>query len=329
MQRIERLINLTAYLLYKQRPVTWEQLRKTVYAGQSTGGVALKRMFERDKDELREMGIDVQTERDPLNGESGYIIPRERYYLPELDLAPDERVALTMVWRLFLGSGTPFGGPAHSALLKFAFDEEPAEGEIPHVHWIESPQDRDLLDAILEGLVRRKYIEFSYRALDASEPVRRRVEPYGLFSRRGSWYVVGKCHLRGETRCFKLDRFTSGVTINQKKPHAHDFEVPPGFDIEEEARWEWPLPTGEEDIQAVVSFDPKLAFAYDGGHAEVVSTKRLRDGRLEATYEVGDPEQFVDWVLEFGTDAKLVSPLELVEIAKERLRGVIVGAKRR
>jgi len=329
LNKIERLINLTAYLLDSSKPITLEELKETVYRGQS-GGVALRRMFERDKEELRDMGIDVKVvkrgDEDP-----GYTIDRGDYYLPHLDLTPEERVSLTMVSRLFLGSGTPFSGPAHSALLKLAFDEDAAgvavEEAVPHVHWVGVPGERAALTDILDGLVRRKLLSFSYRSLDATEPIEREVEPYGLFNRDGHWYLAGKCHLRGEIRCFKLDRISAEVTVNKTAPRTPDFEVPPGFDIEKEANWDWPLPCEEEDVEARVRFSSRLAFAHTSTRAAVMGLKRNRDGSLEVTYEVADPENFVDRVLEFGTDAVILAPPELREMARERLEGALVAAR--
>ena len=328
MDRIERLIKLTAFLLDTRRPVTLGRLRKTVYLDQEGTEAALRRMFERDKEELREMGIDIKAVPVGPEDDVGYIIPRDQYYLPHLDLEPDERVALTMVSRLFLGSGTPFSGPAHSALLKLAFDarEKMTESRVPHIHWVGVPRDRELLGPIIDGLTRRKLLTFSYRALDATEPVEREVEPYGLFNRRGFWYMVGRCHLRGETRCFKLDRIGSRVEVNKKSPRTPDFKLPRGFNLAKEARWEWPLPSGEEDVVARVSFSQRLAFDSSTGRANVLSSKQRKDGSVEVTYDVGDPEQFVDWVLEFGTDARIVAPPELIEMARERLRGELTGA---
>jgi proteasome accessory factor B len=332
MNKIERLINLTAYLLDTRQPVTFDELDRTVYNDQPSGTRseknALHKMFERDKEELRDMGIEVEVKKAGPGGEEGYIIPRGKYYLPHLDLLPEEAVALTLVSRLFLGSGTPFSGPAHTALLKLAFEGGTVE-EVPHVHWVESPGDREALGAIVDALMRRKFLRFSYRALDASEPMAREVAPYGLFNWQGSWYMVGLCHFRDETRCFKLDRIVSKVEVNASKPRTPDFEVPEGFDIQKEAWWEWPPPREAEDIEACVAFSPKLAFARDSGPAKVLTEKRLKDGSLEVTFEVADPEQFMEWVLGFSTDARVVSPAELREMVMERLAGVLKGMKKR
>jgi proteasome accessory factor B len=332
MDKIERLINLTACLLDTSRPVTFEELGRTVYHDQPSRTTsemsALHKMFERDKEELRDMGIEVEARKAERGREEGYIIPRRKYYLPHLDLLPEEAVALTLVSRLFLGSGTPFSGPAHSALLKLAFEGGTVE-DVPHVYWVESPSDREALGSIVDALVRRKFLKFSYRALDASEPMAREVAPYGLFNWHGSWYMVGLCHFRDETRCFKLDRIVSKVEVNASRPRTADFEVPKGFNIQKEAWWEWPPPREAEDIEACVAFKPRLAFARESGPARVIGEDRKKDGSLEVTFEVADPEQFIEWVLGFGTDARVVSPAELREMVVERLAGVLKGMKKK
>jgi proteasome accessory factor B len=328
LDKIERLINLTACLLETRKPVPFESLKQTVYRGVSKGDISVRRMFERDKDELREMGIEIETVTSTLGDEQAYIIPRDRYYLPHIALAPDERVALTMVSRLFLGSGTPFSVPAQLALLKLAFEEQSAAGEVPHVHWVETPRDSELLGDMLDGLMRRKCLTFSYRALGAAEPVSREVEPYGLFNRGGAWYMVGMCHLRGEVRCFKLERITSDVDVNQAQPKTPDFEVPVGFDMHAEIDWERGG-SPETDLEAKVMFRPRLAFAAATGVARPVKGKTQPDGSLLASYKVSDAEQFVDWVLGFGTDALITSPPELRDIAREKLSGVLKGLEQK
>ncbi|PKQ28534.1 MAG: hypothetical protein CVT63_02335 [Candidatus Anoxymicrobium japonicum] len=328
MEKIERLINLTAYLLETRRPLSFDNLKETVYHGFSSGDKSLKRMFERDRDELVDMGIDVETVTGEWGDEVGYTISADKYYMPHIDLAGDERVALTMVSRLFLGSGTPFSVPAQLAMLKMAFQQQQDEQKAPHVHWVETPGDGELLGDILDALVRRKFVTFTYRALDSKTPLRRDVEPYGLFNRSGAWYFTGLCRLRGEIRCFKLERVMSGIQVNTKNPKTPDFEVPDGFDIRKEIDWERP-DAREAETRATVIFTSRLAFARDRGGFEIAGEKRLRDGRLEVAYVVADAEEFVEWVLGFGTDAVITSPDALKDIARERLEGVLEGLKAR
>ena len=192
------------------------------------------------------------------------------------------------------------------------------------MHWVETPRDSELLGDILDALVRRKLLKFTYRSLGSGEETEREVEPYGLFNKSGAWYFVGQCHLRDDVRCFKLERITSDVEVNPRNPKTVDFEVPEGFDMSAEIDWERPA-GGGADIRARVVFKPRLSFAATTGVAKVLGEKRLRDGRRAVTYEVADAEEFVDWILGFGTDALITAPKELKALVRERLEGVLKG----
>src|SRR5688572_29113300 len=89
MRRIERLINLIAALLETSRPMTAEEVRRDIAGYDQANFDSFRRAFERDKESLRAMGIPLETR--PVSPDAfsdhveGYIIPKERYYLPELD----------------------------------------------------------------------------------------------------------------------------------------------------------------------------------------------------------------------------------------------------
>lgn len=326
MHKIERLVNLTAYLLNSEHPVTFEKLRQTVYSQQSGDENALHRMFERDKKELREMGIEVQTVSAPLDQDTGYTIYGEDYYLPELKLTPEEKVGVTIVSRLFLRSGTPFGGPAQFLLLKLGFDSEKKislEDAVPHIHWIGVSRDSELLNAVLEGLVRRKRLRFSYRSWNSTEDVDREVDTYGVFNRDGYWYLVGYCHLRNDIRSFKLDRITTSVEVNRRSWGTPDYQVPASFDLDEITRWD-SLGSGKRRaLEATVRFEPPLAFDYPGEGCRVKSSNAGSGGSRIVTYEVTDPDSFIGWILEFGAGARVLAPRELVTEILERARGAL------
>jgi predicted DNA-binding transcriptional regulator YafY len=114
--------------------------------------------------------------------------------------------------------------------------------------------------------------------------------------------------------------------VNEKNPRTPDFEVPEGFHMQEAINWEWP-PRGGQDIKAKVVFKPRLAFAASSGGTPAGAQKRRRDGSVEVIYQVSDPEAFVDWVLGFGTDARIASPVALKGMTRERLEGILEGLK--
>ena len=95
MAKLERLLNLTAALLETTRPLSADELRQRV-PGYPEAKTSFRRAFERDKDDLRDMGIPLQLElieRDGLQVD-GYRIPKDEYYLPDPDLTADELAAL-------------------------------------------------------------------------------------------------------------------------------------------------------------------------------------------------------------------------------------------
>lgn len=328
MEKIERLIKLVAYLLDSERPVTLERLRETVYQeylSDSDGSDALRRMFERDKDELREIGIEISFVNEGLDESAGYIIDCDDYYLPSIELLPEERVGINIISKLFLGSGTPFSCSAHSALLKLEFDNANGyiEDVFPVFQLVNLPQEGKILNAVIDGIVRRKFINFNYRSLNSDEPEMRTVAPYGLFNRQGSWYVIGLCRHRGEIRSFKFDRIESKVNVNQKSPRKRDFEVPAEFNLQKEACWEWPLPLGAEDVIAHVRFTPPLASSFSGPGMIIDHVSSRTDGSVDVAYVVGDPEEFVNWVFEFGESAQIFYPEELVEMVRNCLMNVL------
>ncbi len=331
--KAERLINLIACLLDSKRPLTLNELNSTVYYNQKVDEDTLRRMFERDKDELREMGIPIEMIKDENSGEYAYTIEPDKYYLPDIDFASDELISLSIVSRFFIGSGTAFSGSAHSALLKFATSaaRDPEELKylrvVPHVHMIEGDKKNRALDQILEALRKRKLVTFDYRALSSKKPVTRTVEPYGVVSKNGFWYLIGKCRLRNAVRCFKLDRITSKVEVNKKKPKQPDFDIPEDFDLREAASWENLMEPRDQPVKVTVELSPKIAFMASHSPFGVLSEKRKKSGFCSVVFRVEHPESFLDWILDFGTEAKIISPHEMRVCARERVEGILKKVK--
>src|SRR3990172_8840142 len=95
MHPLERLLNLVGMLLESKRPLTFEQIREKLPAYAQGDLATAKRMFERDKDILRDNGIPIEmAPTDAFDVEEGYVIPKDKYYLPEIDFTPQEVSAL-------------------------------------------------------------------------------------------------------------------------------------------------------------------------------------------------------------------------------------------
>ncbi len=210
--RVERVLNLLALLLDTRVPLTRESIVREI-PGYPPQVSAYRRAFERDKETLRGMGVPVATEPIGDTGEVGYRVHPDDYYLPDLGLTDDESAALRVaVSAVSLGSGAGEG-----ALMKLgAFGEA---GGAP----IASLPIAPALATLFEAFRRHAVVRFTHRG------VVRTIEPWGLSSTRGQWYVVGYDRDRGAIRAFRADRIFGDVEVGP--PDA--FAAPPDFRPEE------------------------------------------------------------------------------------------------
>ena len=210
-RKSERLVNLTIALLATKRYLTKAEIFKNV-AGYSGDPEAKDRMFERDKDDLRSLGINIELGTfDPLfEDEAGYRIKPESYALQLSDLDATSIALLSQASKLWREAA--LGNSAQSGLRKLkslGIDSDvdaivnitSIPGDVPE-------QIEDLIEAITENRV----ITFEYRGEDLSISLRT-VEPYRLSNSRGYWYLIAMDKAKEGLRTFRLDRFASSVSM--------------------------------------------------------------------------------------------------------------------
>jgi len=218
--KVERLVNLTIALLEARAPMTLAEIRRRTGYYRADNLESARRMFERDKDELRRLGIPIETGTAPMSDELGYRIPRRAYELPDMALTAEEVAALALAVELTGTQGTPL------ALAKLAArspDPAPLPGPVAtHVD-----VRADAVDAVAEAVLSRQALRFTYRAADGSTSLRT-LDPYGVVQRRGAWYLVGRDHGRDALRAFRLDRcLATPTTVGE--PGA--FDAPAALDL--------------------------------------------------------------------------------------------------
>ena len=215
-RKTERLLGLVVCLLSTRRYLSADQIRAAV-PGYPEQDDLFKRMFERDKEDLRDLGVPLETGLNhPFDEDPGYRIRQQAYELPELRLEADEAAVLGLAARVWRRA--ELAGAAAGALLKLRAAGIEAAGldageDRPSARGIEprlgtpEPAFGPLWEAVRD----RRPVTFSYRAAGRSDPQRRELEPWGVVNRHGRWYVAGRDRGRDATRVFRLSRIAGPV----------------------------------------------------------------------------------------------------------------------
>jgi proteasome accessory factor B len=342
--KVQRWIDLLAALLGHRMPVTFEQLARDVPGYLADGSVAkgepsptLKRMFERDKLELRELGVPIETVGEEGSDESSYRLRAKDFYLPYLGIVtsrgierptpvdkfgyhslatlafePDELQAIVDGARLVTQAGDPLlADEARRAVRKLAFDLPVGATDGPAEATVARPASRaepHTLAVLGEALVRRKRVTFDYQSMGASEGASRSVEPYGLFFIGGHWYLVGRDVDKDARRNYRVSRMQA-VKPNGARAGTADYEIPAGFSLREHARSRQAWEIGDGD-----AFEAVVEFSGESGAVRAAAAL----GRLDETspalrrFDVRRADSFARWLLAFGGDARPVAPESLV-----------------
>ncbi|MHC4451907.1 MAG: helix-turn-helix transcriptional regulator [Planctomycetota bacterium] len=266
--KFERLMNLVAYLLASGEPVPFSTIRKSVVGYNDLAREdAVEKRFDRDKKELREIGIPVEYIASDEQGRDGYFIPRDAYFHHELDLSDDEAALLVVLANSARGSTDAISTNLRAALLKMAIDS-PLQEEVAKIvsekhmkAFTRGKRDRASLDnlaRLVTAVGERRAVKFKYAKPEGRDSSARHVHPYGLGYHEGEWYLVGEDQERKALRQFKVVRIQGAVS--SKKRGGNEFEVPAGFDIEEfvdHAPWQF---EGERTEWAQILFAPDVAW---------------------------------------------------------------------
>jgi predicted DNA-binding transcriptional regulator YafY len=289
LDRLERVTDLVLVLLDTHQPLTLDAIAHQV-PGYPAEHAARRQAFERDKRLLRDEGIPVQTERLDGHEQYGYRIDRESFYLPDLDLEPDEQVALHLAV-----AGVHLGDPSgRDALLKLGAtglgDVRPIASLVPPAALIE----------LFEAVRTHATAAFAYRL------EQRRVAPVGLWFRFGHWYLVAWDLDRTAVRTFRVDRIEGEVSRGEAGAAA----VPDGVEVDVKAAlpdepWEV---EGEDRVEMQVRVDGLEARRVidEVGADKVV--RRLDDGSVDLVLGVSSFASIRSWVLGLLDHVTLTEP---------------------
>ncbi|MFG3528368.1 helix-turn-helix transcriptional regulator [Streptomyces sp. NPDC047917] len=310
--KAERLMNLALCLLGTRRPLSKRELRGSIEAYLEAGSDdAFNRMFERDKDDLRELGLIIETVEN-LDGETGYLARRDSNRLPPITLDAEEAAALGLAAKVW--QQARLAGAASGALQKLRAAGMPEAEDAYEVHSALEPRI-PVHEAAFEPLMLacrdRRPVTFDYRKGNAATSEQRQVEPWTLECWRGHWYLAGWDRDRGAERVFRLSRITGRV---RSRAGAFTAEVPDVVTVRETVE-SW---AGETATRTAL-----IRLRTGAGYplrSRAVSVRELGNGwdELEIPYGHG----LDAWLVEFGPDVVVQEPADLRADVVDRLRAV-------
>ncbi|MEQ9398192.1 MAG: WYL domain-containing protein [Longimicrobiales bacterium] len=364
--KLQRWLDVVAFLAGRRFPVSTEELWEAVPAyaagvedGQAKKGSAAERMFERDKKELRELGIPIDTVTFSMGHESeeshGYQLGRKDFQLPYLKLVteaqagtsgasppaprahrsatfgvrePEIAAALDGLREVAEIPGYPLARDARSAFRKLAFDLPPdafTASPVVHVADAEAEAAAAVLPHLSDALARRKRITVRYHSMNRDETAARTLEPYGLLFQHGRWYLVARDTAHepdAAPRMFRLGRMRD-LEVRAAKPGTPDYTIPDTFDLSAfTGRKAWELGEGDGDpVQARVLFRfPRSAWAERNELGTLEA--RTPEGHQLRSFSVRRIDPFLRWVMSLAGDARVESPPELRDAHRAMVHAV-------
>ncbi len=327
--KVERLVNLVIALLSTRGFITADKIRSSVAGySDSSSAEAFSRMFERDKNELRDLGIPLEVGRvSALDAGEGYRINRDAYALPPVELTPDEATAVAVATQLW--ESPELITATQGALLKLraaGVDVDPLEtGAAPLA--IASPAgvpglrgSEDVLGILLSAIDSRQAVQFPHRPSRAEPYTKRTVEPWGVITERGRWYLVGHDRDRDDTRVFRLSRI--GAEVTAVGPRGA-ITVPDNVDLRrivaQTVSEVLAAPTGGP-ARVWVAEGRATALRRDGRSLEPPAARQLagRDGEV-IELDIGSVDRLARDIAGYGADAVVLEPESLREDVLARL----------
>lgn len=305
MGKLERLLDLITVLLEAERPLTRHEIRDTLPAGAyATDDVAFRRTFERDKDELRALGVELLVAPAPDSDPpiDGYRIDRAAFGvdLPALD--PEESTSLALAAAVVRIDPDRPGTP-----IWLLGDHDVGTAGGPNLAGADVPGGPDVR-VLMRAVTERRVVFFGYRGEE------RAVEPHRLVFTKGRWQLTGYDRLRGDVRQFRNDRIQGAVCLSDES-----FEPPAVTrEVEVEHAWRFAASTVGPDgrpaadpipvrVQVDARHVPWLV-SFLGAETEVEPSE---NGSMVVTEQVSDVAAFRSFVLTFLDGAEIIGPSDI------------------
>ena len=304
-QKTERLINLTLALLASKRYLSKAEILRNI-PGYEGSPETKERMFERDKDDLRSLGIQIDVNNsDPLfEGEQGYLIKSESFQFAENEFTKEELLLLTMAANLWHDSAVEMD--SQNALLKIQSLSGPVENDMTTTPTLRITEDWQLLVSIFTAVQNKQILEFSYRGK------KRQVNPYGLYSSNGFWYLIA--FEINVIKSFKLVRIEGEVDLIGEKDA---FEKPDNFNVGNFLKEE------SNSVSLVSKLQVRKGAALSLRNKFTVKDLDSEWDLMDIPYT--NEQELLEMVLWHGTDLKLIEPAALRQLLVANLKSFLNG----
>lgn len=322
MPKSERLLNLLILLLVQQQFLSKARIRELMPPYQDATDEAFDRQFERDKDELRAMGVPIETGTHSayFDDEPGYRIKTDEFELTGVDLTADEAAVVGLATRVWQHAG--LAAHTSDAITKLAaagieVDRSRLDLGVPAVR-VDDPSFDDFWAASLS----RTRVRFDYRRSGTGEQSSRRLEPWGVVSYSGRWYVVGHDLDRDEERVFRLSRVVGPV---KRVGKGNAFTVPKDADLRSVVeRLAPPPPTATATVR--VRTGTCLGLRRRATQIDAQTAAQTEPGWDRLTLTYGSDRDLADEILWWGADAVVESPDTVRQLIVDRLQAALESA---
>jgi len=173
----------------------------------------------------------------------------------------------------------------------------------------------DIFRAVERARQERERLEIVYLAEPGESLTTRRIDPYLLWNYGGAWYCAAWCHLRGDTRTFRLSR------VREARPTGEHFDINAGFDASRYREGPVYVP-GPGDLTVRVRFAPEIARFVEARCAGA-EIEHEKSGALVVTRRASSEAWVVKWLLPYGPDAEILEPASAREAMREACRRVL------
>ena len=312
-------MNLFILLLVSRNYVSKDQIRDTIEDYRtSTSAEAFEKKFERDKEELRAIGIPIEVgSLDKFfDDEVGYRIQRDAYELPDIEFTSDEVAVLGLAARVWEHAG--LAASTADAVLKLRTAGHQADTEVLDAVHLRLPTLEAAFDPMLRATQERIPVRFDYRRPGAAAKETRHLQPWGVITSQGRWYVIGHDVAREAPRMFRLSRVIGDV-VEDGAPDS--YQVPVGTDVRALGRSLAPAPS--EDVHVEVLAREGSATGLRRWARAVSPSDRAGWDHLSL---VGRSErELVGTLLGYGDAVEVLSPTAVRDAVAERVADLLTA----